>query len=141
MLKKPLFVPKVNDEITQHIMYLFNDSEMQARLSEFFNTLRNMPRDQIVPNIKKYEKILHSQEMKTYINQHINGSDDYTIKMLFGMNQYIKQQRANFNGNINYDFSSFNIEQQRSKLIKYYAKKYNEFVRKATNILALFLEK
>lgn len=121
-----------------YMLYLFNDTEIQARTTQLFKTLANIPQNQLSKDIFSYNDILFLSEMKYCIDTYIKKGSEFYIKLLFGRSQFIKQ--INNNRAIVKDFSSFNLEQQRAKLLKYYNKKYNEYLGKAIKILGFFLQ-
>lgn len=134
-----LLAPEHPNQEIQKMLYLFQDTELQARLSQFFSVLRNYPKEALSQDIYSYRMLLLTP-MKYYIDNFIVNGNETNIRDLVKSNQYYKQKRNNIDSNVQYNLTGFNLEQQRAKLLKYYNKKYNEYLGKAVKILGFFLQ-
>lgn len=134
--------PKVINKDVQMMLYLFQDTERQARLTEFSTYLSELPKESLSKNIYDYNNILWLTEMKNYINTQILYAMPYSnsLAALYFANQRVKERKG-YIKNARNSAKDFDFFKQQNKLYHQYNKIFKEYINKATNILAYYIQK
>lgn len=134
--------PKVMDQDIQMMLYLFQDTERQARLTEFSTYLSELPKESLSKNIYDYNNILWLTEMKDYINSQILYAMPFSNSLvgLYYANQNTKEMKG-YIKNARNSAKDFDFFKQQNKLYHQYNKIFKEYINKATNILAYYIQK
>ena len=127
------------EQVANAAIYLFQDTEMQARINEIPDFLETHP---WVTKLEDCNEILCLGQMRQIIdliknwgmfNSLMAGGD--FLSMLFGAKKYIKANKNNTQMNGTFPMHNNNeIEKIRKNLIKSFSKRYINFYKKAAKV-------
>lgn len=134
--------PRAADKSIERMLYLFQDTERQARLTEFSTYLSEQPKESLSKNIYDYDNILWLTEMKNYIKSKILYAMPFSnsVAALYFANQKVKERKG-YIKNARNSAKDFDFFKHQNKLYHQYNKIFKEYINKATNILAYYVQK